>query len=205
MRRFTDEPVADEDIEACLRAVVQAPSGGNIQPYQFLVVTDPAGGRRVARWYRGGVRPLRGVAAGPDVVPLDPRTRRRGGGRATPAATSPTTWPRRPRWCCSCSRSSRGRRATRRARWTSAGSMRASTRQCRTSVSPPRSLGLGTTLTTVIRIHTAEVLAELGVPEGRFQIAALVPVGVPVGSFGVARRKPAGAVTHWNQWGDRRR
>ena len=68
-----------------------------------------------------------------------------------------------------------------------------------------RSLGLGTALTTVIRIHTAEVLAELGVPEGRFEIAALVPVGVPAGSFGVARRKPADAVTHWNQWGDRRR
>ena len=67
-----------------------------------------------------------------------------------------------------------------------------------------RSLGLGTALTTVIRIHTAEVLAELGVPEGRFEIAALVPVGRPVGRFGVAPRKPADAVTHWDTWGDRR-
>src|SRR2546423_9647530 len=41
MRRFTDEPVTDEQVLACLRAAVQAPSGGNIQPYQFLVVTDP--------------------------------------------------------------------------------------------------------------------------------------------------------------------
>ena len=47
-----------------------------------------------------------------------------------------------------------------------------------------RSLGLGTTLTTVIRIHTAEVFAALGVPEGRFEIAALVPVGRPAGRFG---------------------
>ena len=67
-----------------------------------------------------------------------------------------------------------------------------------------RSLGLGTALTTVIRIHTAEVLADLGVPEGRFEIAALVPVGHPAGSFGVAPRKPADAVTHWDTWGDRR-
>src|SRR5688500_16379504 len=41
MRRFTDEPVTDEQVEACLKAAVQATSGGNIQPYQFLVVTDP--------------------------------------------------------------------------------------------------------------------------------------------------------------------
>ena len=47
-----------------------------------------------------------------------------------------------------------------------------------------RSLGLGTALTTVIRIYGAEVLDTLGVPEGRFEIAALVPVGRLVGWFG---------------------
>ena len=56
----------------------------------------------------------------------------------------------------------------------------------------------------MIRIHTAEVLAELGVPEGRFEIAALVPVGRPAGRFGVALRKPVEAVTHWERWGDRK-
>jgi nitroreductase len=73
-----------------------------------------------------------------------------------------------------------------------------------------RSLGLGTALTTVIRIHTAEVLEALGVPaapdgSARYEIAALVPVGRPSGNFGVAPRKPANAVTHWNRWGDKRR
>ena len=52
MRRFTLEPVAAEDIRACLRAAVQAPSGGNIQPYQFLVVTDAARRAEIARVYR---------------------------------------------------------------------------------------------------------------------------------------------------------
>ena len=68
-----------------------------------------------------------------------------------------------------------------------------------------RSLGLGTALTTVIRIHQDEVLDALGVPHGRFEIAALVPVGHPSGKFGIAPRKPAAAVTHWNRWGDKRR
>ena len=68
-----------------------------------------------------------------------------------------------------------------------------------------RSLGLGTTLTTVIRVYGDETLAALGVPPGRFEIAALVPLGHPTGSFGVAPRKPAAAVTHWNEWGAKRR
>ena len=70
IRRFTDEPVSDEDLATCLRAAQQAPSGGNVQPQQYLVVTDagPAGGGRPL--VPGGVRPLRGVAARPDVVPL---------------------------------------------------------------------------------------------------------------------------------------
>ena len=72
-----------------------------------------------------------------------------------------------------------------------------------------RALGLGTALTTVIRIRTDEVFEALGVParsdgRRRFEIAALVPLGHPAGSFGVAPRKPASTVTHWNGWGNRR-
>ncbi|HMO53945.1 MAG TPA: nitroreductase family protein [Tepidiformaceae bacterium] len=33
IRRFTDEPVSEEEILTCLRAAQQAPSGGNIQPW----------------------------------------------------------------------------------------------------------------------------------------------------------------------------
>jgi nitroreductase len=68
-----------------------------------------------------------------------------------------------------------------------------------------RAQGLGTALTTVIRIRSAEVLELLGAPVGRFEIAALTPLGYPSGRFGVAPRKPATAVTHWDHWGNRRR
>ena len=66
-----------------------------------------------------------------------------------------------------------------------------------------RGLGLGTTLTTVFRIHHDELRALCGIPE-RHQVVALVPVGRPRGRFGVARRRPPEAVTHWNRFGDRR-
>jgi len=52
MRRYTDEPVTEEDVVTCLRAALQAPSGGNIQPWQFLVVTDPERRARLGEIYR---------------------------------------------------------------------------------------------------------------------------------------------------------
>ena len=52
IRRFTEQPVGRDDIETCLRAAQQAPSGGNVQPQQYLVLTDPDVRRSVAEWYR---------------------------------------------------------------------------------------------------------------------------------------------------------
>jgi len=52
MRRYTDEAVSEEEIVTCLRAALQAPSGGNIQPWQFLVVTDAGKRARLGEIYR---------------------------------------------------------------------------------------------------------------------------------------------------------
>jgi nitroreductase len=41
VRHFSDRPVPREIIEDCLRAAATAPSGANLQPWHFLVVTDP--------------------------------------------------------------------------------------------------------------------------------------------------------------------
>ncbi len=42
VRDFSDRPVPREVIEDCLRAAGTAPSGANIQPWHFVVVSDPA-------------------------------------------------------------------------------------------------------------------------------------------------------------------
>jgi nitroreductase len=39
-RRFTEDPVSDEDLQAVLEAAQWAPSGENHQPWKFLVVKD---------------------------------------------------------------------------------------------------------------------------------------------------------------------
>ena len=203
IRRFTAEPVTDDELRACLRAAQQAPSGGNVQPQQYLVITDPQQRAAVAGWYRRAFDRYEATLPDPDsfrdaaAEASWRRTRDASRFLAEHLAEAPAIvlflQPIIP--------------------WTprdADGEMDIG--RLDASVYPAvqnfcvaaRSLGLGTALTTVIRIHTAEVLAELGVPEGRYEIAALVPVGRPSGNFGVAPRKPADAVTHWDRWGDRR-
>lgn len=62
IRRYTDEPVAEEQLRALVEAAILAPSGHNAQPWEFTFVTDPerlmqvrAG---VAEFYRRGLAAL---------------------------------------------------------------------------------------------------------------------------------------------------
>jgi nitroreductase len=47
VRDFSDRPVPRDIIETCLRAAGTAPNGANKQPWQFVVVSDPALKRRI--------------------------------------------------------------------------------------------------------------------------------------------------------------
>ncbi len=199
IRRFRPDDVSLDDVEACLRAAQQAPSGGNVQPQQYVVVTEPETRSAIGELYRSAFdRYERTLPAGGNFRDEAEgasweRTRAASRHLADHLGEVPVLvvflQPIVP--------------------WTPSddeGPMDIG--RLDASVYPAvqnfciaaRSLGLGTTVTTVIRIHSAEVMALLGVPEGRFEIAALVPLGHPVGSFGVARRRPATSATHWNRW-----
>lgn len=47
VRQFSDRPVSRRVVEDCLRAAGTAPSGANMQPWHFAVVSDPAVKRRI--------------------------------------------------------------------------------------------------------------------------------------------------------------
>lgn len=40
IRKYLDKPIESEKIQLLLRAAMQAPSGGNQQPWEFIVVTE---------------------------------------------------------------------------------------------------------------------------------------------------------------------
>ena len=47
VRQFSDRPVPKAVIEACLEAASTAPSGAHLQPWHFVVVSDPGLKRRI--------------------------------------------------------------------------------------------------------------------------------------------------------------
>jgi nitroreductase len=208
IRRFSDQPVSDADIETCLKAAQQAPSGGNVQPQQYVVVTEPsvrtALGVLYQQAYHRYERALPGEAAFDDEAKAAAWRRTRDASRhlADHLGDVPVIvlflQPIIP-WGADDEQGHMD-----------IGRLDASVYPAvQNFCLAARSLGLGTALTTVVRVHAAEVFELLGVPmraDGtpRFEIAALVPVGYPVGNFGVAPRKPAAAVTHWNAWGAKR-
>jgi nitroreductase len=48
IRRYTDEPVTDEQLDTLLRAAMAAPSAGNQQPWHFVVLRSPESRAAVA-------------------------------------------------------------------------------------------------------------------------------------------------------------
>jgi len=47
MRRLKPDPVEPEKVHSILEAAGKAPSGGNSQPWEFIIVTEPSVKKRV--------------------------------------------------------------------------------------------------------------------------------------------------------------
>jgi nitroreductase len=204
MRRFTDEPVTTEEIERILAAAVQAPSGGNIQPYQFVVVTDADKRAAIGEIYRRAYdryepAVLKLIPPFPDA---DAQARHERNWRASRhlaehiGAAPAMVLVLMPRISMNVEDDDGAM---------DVGSTYASVYPAvENLILAARALGIGTVLTTVYRIHEDEVRAVCAIPD-RYEVAALLPLGRPVGAWGVAPRRPASAITNWNQFGHRTR
>lgn len=51
LRRFTDNPVSDEDLYQVIDAAIRAPAGGNMQIWHFLIVRDEAKRQAIGEMY----------------------------------------------------------------------------------------------------------------------------------------------------------
>jgi nitroreductase len=90
MRRLRPDPVPDELLDSLVQAATWAPSGSNLQAYEFVVVTDRDVMARLAKlWSRSVDAYLTASAASPP-------PRRMTGSAARPS-TSASTSTRRPR------------------------------------------------------------------------------------------------------------
>jgi nitroreductase len=201
MRRFTDEPVAIETIEAILRAAVQAPSGGNIQPYRFVVVTDEAKRVAIADIYRRAWERYEPAVAAVTPAPKTDEA----------AAAHRRNWQASDHLARNLAavpvlvlvlmpdidmvvRDHDGEMDV--------GPLAASVYPAvQNLMLAARAHGLGTVLTTVYRIYEAEGRAVCDIPD-RYLVAALVPLGHATGNWGVAARRSAESITSWNSFGN---
>jgi len=203
VRRFTAEAVTDAEILECIRVATQAPSGGNIQPWQFLVVTDAASKRAIGDVYRRAyaryepallaARPPARSAEDEEAFQRMLRSSRH---LAEHLGEAPAMVLFLMPNISMALRDAEGE--------LDVGTPFASVYPAVQSfMLAARGLGIGTTLTTVYRIYQDEVRALCGIPE-RYEIVALVPMGRPRGRFVVGRRRPAEQVTHWSRFGTKR-
>ncbi|MEP6660202.1 MAG: nitroreductase family protein [Acidimicrobiales bacterium] len=203
MRRYTDGPVTDDEILTCLRAAQQAPSGGNVQPWQYLVVRDGAARAEVGQLYQSAFNRYERVLGdtpprfrSPEDEASWTRTRDASRHLADHLGEAPALvlflLPIIP-WTPSDEQGPMD-----------IGPLYASIYPAvQNFMLAARGLGIGTALTTVIRVVHDEIRAALSIPD-TFEVAALVPMGRPAGRFGVARRKPVEVLTHWDTYGNRR-
>jgi nitroreductase len=203
MRRFTTDDVSDEMVATCLRAAQQAPSGGNVQALQYVVVRAPEVKAAVAAAYLAAWDRYERVLGAPPSfrTPDDEASWRRTKAASDHLAHHLDDVPIIVLFLLPV------------IPWTPSddegpidiGPLYASAYPAvQNFCVAARALGLGTTVTTVIRCETEAVRDAVGFPEG-WEIVALVPVGRPSGRFGLARRKPVEALTHWDRWGQKRR
>jgi nitroreductase len=208
MRRYTDEPVTDDEIWTCHRAAVQAPSGGNIQPYQFVVVTDPDVKARLGEVYRKAWDRY-GTATNAAVADSFPNEAARQAWERNVAASDHLARhlgeaPVLVLVLVLVLMPDIEMTVTDADGVMDVGPTYASVYPAvQNFVLAARAQGLGTVLTTVYRIHEDEVRDICGIPD-RYQVVALLPLGHPKGSFGVApRARPAAAITSWDRYGER--
>lgn len=203
MRRYTDEPVSEEDVVTCLRAALQAPSGGNIQPWQFLVVTDAEKRMRLGEIYHRAYFRYE-AAMLPTVPPFRDEANKASFERTVAASRHLAEHLGEAPVILLFLMPSITMTLQDEGGDLDVGTPYASLYPAvQNFMLAARALGLGTALTTVHRIYQDEVRALFDIPD-RLEIPALVPVGHPTGKFGVAPRKPLEKLVHWNTFGNRR-
>ncbi len=189
MRRLKTDPVPDELIWKLLDAAIRAPSGGNRQPWNFIVIRDQETKEKIAVWYLEAWNKVYGPArqamtANPDMA----RTFNSADYLANHLAQVPLLVLATVQQAGVASVSTAG------------ASIYPAVQNLMLAA---RALGLGTTLTTLHRDHEADVKELLGIPEG-VETMALIPVGWPRGKFGPGQRLPVEKVTYWDNWGETR-
>ena len=184
VRHFSAQPVSDEAIATILHAAICAPSGGNRQPWRFVVIRDAEIKRRLGQWYLAAWQ-----AATADMEAFT-QPYRHGAELAQQMAIVPVL-------ILTCI--DHGAAGPGPGPITRGASIYPAVQNLLLAA---RALGLGTVLTTLHTQYESEIKALLHIPE-TVETAALIPVGYPAEGvqWGHARRRPLSEVVFHDTWG----
>lgn len=190
-RYLSAEPIPDDVIRAILDAAIRGPSGGNRQPWGWVVVTDPELKRPIAEWYREGWNASYGskrdeiLAAAGAPEALSRRSFLAAEHLATHLEEAPV-------WIFPVLRHAAASTNPRLG-----SSIYGAVQQL---ILAARAYGIGATLTTLYNGHEDDVRKLLGLPDDALTMA-LLPLGYPAqGSWAQPKRRPLDEVVHWNHW-----
>lgn len=191
MRRVRPDPIPAETQARILDAAVRAPSGGNSQPWRFVLVDSPELKAELGPLYRESIARLWSTSYKPRVEAAlqDP---------ARPSNQSFLKVQRSAQWLAdhyeavplflfAFVRAGSGDGSIYPAAWSAQLAARAE--------------GVGSALTSVLGAsHPDDVRRILRVPDNTWTNACMVSFGYPTGRWGVAERRPVDEVAGRNGW-----
>lgn len=192
IRKLKPDPVSDDLIHKVIEAATKAPSGGNREPWAFIVIRDASTRQKIGEWYLDAWNKT--YVAGTDSGKNLPDNIKRVYGAADHLARNLQDVPVLILVCAIDAPPPNPH---------AGGHYGSIYPAVQNLLLAARGLGLGASLTTLHKLHDQEVKDLLGIPD-TVETIALIPVGHPIGKYGPTTRKPVEDVTHWERWeGDR--
>ena len=191
-RYLSKKDIPDKIIWELLDAAIRAPSGGNSQGWNWIILKDQEKKNQISEWYREGWH----LAYGERRQAIMDRS-----------DSSDTLGPRNylsaeylanhiqeaPIWIIGTLRNTSGSKNPR------AGSSIYGAVQ--NLMLAARAYGIGSTLTTLYAGHEKDVKDLLGIPDDATTMA-LIPLGYPDrGKWSQPKRQAVEEVTYWDSWG----
>jgi len=195
MRRLKPDPVEPEKIRLILEAAGKAPSGGNAQPWEFIVITDTAVKTRLRELTMQG---LETYAKSNLRIPKD----------AIPEFLSPTNpvtlmaqnTDKVPVVILACLNTKRAKRLSDEWAWLEEQANWASVFPAvQNLLLAARALGLGTAISVFPLFRLRELKLLLRLPDF-IKPGILIYIGYPTSRFSEPKRMPIEAFIHANTW-----
>lgn len=183
VRKYKKDPVPAQLIHQVLEGATKAPSAINMQPWRFVVITEPTTRKWVADLYsRTWIENKENQRAKAYLADKDQKVLQHAHEFGTQGIFSV------PAFIFVCS--------------TEPNAEVSVLQCCQNLMLTARSLGLGTIFTTLMSRYWGDVKKKLGIPEN-VHMVCMIPLGYPESpnAFGPTRRMPVEEVAFKDHWG----